>query len=479
MWKFALRNLLSRPMRSLLSLLGLTVAIAGMVGLFSVARGLDRMIAETFGDIPGLVAMQPGAPIPLFSRLPAAWGRDIAAVPGVAIVNPELWQRVNVIDGKTIISPPRFLLGIDLPTRCALRYDIYRDNVIHEGRYAGRFLNESDRGTRNIVVSRQIAEEFGKTVGDTLRVNGHEMSIVGVYHHGSLLVDVTILIDIGTLREFSQFNPESVSSFYIEAEEGLDADVLAERIRQAFRGRRTEPWRPPVGWEGSQENPVAGFFRSLDRRLKSFSSDTDGDRSPPADVEQADRRPTGSTAHMHEGNGLPGKGRPAADASVPAAVGTNGQAADDLPIELRTASEWGERFDEFASDLDIILTVLTAIGVTVAVLSIVNTMLMSVTERIIEFGILKANGWSKGDVMRLITFESAVLGLGGGILGSAAGRIATEVINHTWPTRAHLYASPGLLAFSVLFATALGVLGGMYPAVWAMRMMPMDAIRRG
>ena len=119
------------------------------------------------------------------------------------------------------------------------------------------------------------------------------------------------------------------------------------------------------------------------------------------------------------------------------------------------------------------------IGVTIAVLSIVNTMLMSVTERIIEFGILKANGWSRYDVLRLITSESAVLGFFGGIFGCLVGWVATRGINSIWPDRIHLVATPGLLAFGLAFSTALGILGGLYPAIWAMRMMPMDAIRRG
>ena len=106
-------------------------------------------------------------------------------------------------------------------------------------------------------------------------------------------------------------------------------------------------------------------------------------------------------------------------------------------------------------------------------------MLMSVSERIIEFGILKANGWSKSDILKLITFESAVLGVGGGTLGCLIGWIGTQIINWKWPDHVHLFASPGLLAFSLGFATVLGVLGGLYPAVWAMRMMPMEAIRRG
>ena len=40
-------------------------------------------------------------------------------------------------------------------------------------------------------------------------------------------------------------------------------------------------------------------------------------------------------------------------------------------------------------------------------------------------------------------------------------------------------ASPGLLLFSLVFSTALGMSGGLYPAYWAVRMSPMEAIRRG
>ena len=146
---------------------------------------------------------------------------------------------------------------------------------------------------------------------------------------------------------------------------------------------------------------------------------------------------------------------------------------------MRTADDWAERFDEFSSDLNLFLGVMTSIGVLIAVLSIINTMLMSVTERIIDFGILKANGWSRRDVMLLITCESAVLGLAGGVLGCAIGWLGTEFVNTTWPDRLQLYASPQLLIFAMGFSSLLGVSAGLYPATWAMKLSPMEAIRRG
>src|SRR6266446_518118 len=98
MFRFALKNLCSRPVRSLLALCGLTVAIAGMVGLFSVADGIEASVAATFGRIPGLAVIQAGAPVPLFSRIPTAWGAEIARLEGVHIVHPEVWTRANLVE---------------------------------------------------------------------------------------------------------------------------------------------------------------------------------------------------------------------------------------------------------------------------------------------------------------------------------------------------------------------------------------------
>ncbi|HUE13257.1 MAG TPA: ABC transporter permease [Planctomycetaceae bacterium] len=443
MLKFAVRNLMSRPLRSLLSLVGLTVAIMGMIGLFSVAGGLNEMVADTFGRIKGLVAMQPGAPIPLFSRLPAAWGAEIAHIPGVGIVSPEIWTRANVIDGKMITSPPRFLFGADIPSRLALKQGVYRNDVV-----AGRFLTESDRGTLNTVISRPIAEEFHKGVGDILTVNGYDLKIVGIYYCGSLLLDVAIIVDIKEVRRINRFGSDSVSAYYIEQAGDVSDPVLTRRIQDTFKGREIQPWQASSSRESlttlTTGNLLIDFLAQLLSQLPFPSTSPGG--------------PTGSGA----------ANRPTKTAK-PA----------PLPIEVRSATDWAARFQDFSADLNLFLTIMSGIGVTIAVLSIVNTMLMSVTERIIEFGILKANGWSRYDVMRLITSESAVLGLFGGISGCLVGWGGTGIINSIWPDRIHLVAGPGLLLFGVAFSTALGVLGGLYPALWAMRMMPMDAIRRG
>jgi putative ABC transport system permease protein len=206
----------------------------------------------------------------------------------------------------------------------------------------------------------------------------------------------------------------------------------------------------------SATNPLADFFKSYDRSLKGQGAATD---------DAVDNK--------------------AEHAKPPVSQGTDEKSASandavaESPIEVRSADDWAEKFDEFSADLNLFLTLMTAIGVIIAVLSIINTMLMSVTERRIEFGVLRANGWSRRHILALVTYESALLGVVGGILGAGLGWCATLVINASFPDRVSLHAGPGLLLFSVAFSITLCVLGGLYPAWLAARLSPMEAIRRG
>ncbi|MDA1214071.1 MAG: ABC transporter permease, partial [Planctomycetota bacterium] len=208
MWKMGVQNLFSRPARSLLSILGLTVAIMGMVGLFSVARGIDALMSNTFKRVPGLIVLQTGAPVPLFSRLPEQWEPELKAMPELAVVNAELWQRANVVEGKMVVSPPRFLFGTDIATRKQLKHCVYQTAMIE-----GRFLIESDRNQPNVVVSRAIAKDYKKAIGDTLRINGDVLTIVGMYDTGLMLLDVAIIMDISTARTLTRFGEGSVSAY--------------------------------------------------------------------------------------------------------------------------------------------------------------------------------------------------------------------------------------------------------------------------
>ena len=444
MLRFAWRNLVNRPVRTVLSVLGLSVAIAGMVGLFAISGGIDHLVTRTFEKVPGLLVQQQGAPIPLFSSLPAAWKDEIAAIPGVAVVNGEVMVRVNLIEDKRIVTPPRFLVGLDIPTRLQMKHGIYDEHVVE-----GRFLTLEDRGTLNCVLSRQIADAYEKSVGSKIRLNGSEMTIVGIYDCQSQLLDVNILMDIDSLRHLARISSDTVSCFYVEQVPGTKNKELKARIEQAFVGRE---WKRSGSMDalnllaGGGTNPLQSVANAFDQWAKGT-----GPPQPPAAVQ-----PPPPVASAPPDSNIP----------IPSTV------------EVRSPEDWAEQFDTFSGDLDLFLTMISAVGFLIAVLSILNTMLMSVMERISEFGILRAMGWTRHEVMQLVMSESAVIGLAGGIVGVILGTTAAAVANQVWPDKLHLHVSLGLALFAFLMSTLLGIAGGLYPAWKAARLSPMDAIRR-
>ncbi len=429
MFRFAAQNLLSRPVRSLLALLGLTVAIMGMVGLFSIAVGIDDTLNKSFGRVPGLAAMQPGAPIPLFSRLPSTWADEIATLKGIRVVRPEVWARAQLVEGKPTFSPPRLLFGVDIEDTLALKKAVYRDDLI-----AGRFLSLADRGTFNCIVSQPIAKAFRKGIGDRLRVDSFNLTIVGIYQCDTLLLDIAIVLDIASARKISKIDERFITSMYFEPDGTVSNADLIENIQAMFRGR------PPAQVTGLGALTGGGSVDLLNMAATLLQANSSA-------TETGDSDPTPT--------------------------------AKEEALEVRSVSDWGAKVQELSSDLDVFLWLMTGIGVVIALLSILNTMLMSVAERMTEFGVLKANGWSAWDILRLITWESALLGVFGGFCGCGLGWGVVQLTNWLLPTKLHLYASPSLLLFSLGFSTVLGMVGGLYPAWWAVRMSPMEAIRRG
>jgi putative ABC transport system permease protein len=106
-------------------------------------------------------------------------------------------------------------------------------------------------------------------------------------------------------------------------------------------------------------------------------------------------------------------------------------------------------------------------------------MLMSTTERFVEFGVLRTNGWSQGNILALVTLESAFLGILAGVVGCVLAWGGTLLVNQFLSGGIHLGMTPMLFAFGLALSVIMGTLGGLYPAWRAARLMPMDAIRLG
>src|SRR5947209_13953533 len=91
MLTFAWRNLLTRPLRTALALIGLSIPILGVIGLFSVSNALRNLVGDTLSKIQGVMVLRENSPSPVFSELPANLAGTLRGVPGVSQVAPEVW----------------------------------------------------------------------------------------------------------------------------------------------------------------------------------------------------------------------------------------------------------------------------------------------------------------------------------------------------------------------------------------------------
>ncbi len=418
MWRFAWRNLLTRPLRTTLALIGLSIPILGVLGLFSVSGGLRNLIGDTLNQIQGLVVLRENSLSPVFSDLPSDLEQRLAAIPGVHVVAPEVMKTAPEIEGRKallnttvgLLDPRRsqqekmqslfdqpLIVGQDIPSHERVRSAVFPANLVPAAEGGGRFLDRRDIGQPRVVLSTKIARDYPikaadgtsrpRQVGDSIEIGGKSFQIIGLYATGSMFLDVVILMDMDVARDLLGMSADTVSNFYVESSDPAALDQVAATIESTITDPR---------------------------------------------------------------------------------------------IDARSMNEFTANFSRLLGQLDYFLLMVVSLALFVGVVGIINTMLMSTTERFSEFGVLRTNGWSQRDVLRLVTLESAYLGLLAGVLGCALTLLASATANaFLQRSGLQLQLTPNLMAMGVVLSVFMGVMGGLYPAWRAARLVPMEAIRLG
>ena len=125
--------------------------------------------------------------------------------------------------------------------------------------------------------------------------------------------------------------------------------------------------------------------------------------------------------------------------------------------------------------LTILLASVAAISLLVGGIGVMNIMLVSVTERTGEIGLRKALGATPGDLFRQFVIEAGVLTAVGGLLGVGTGLAAGYIVPRTANIAVTITPLPVLIAVAV--AVAVGLVFGVYPALRAARLAPIEALR--
>jgi len=176
----------------------------------------------------------------------------------------------------------------------------------------------------------------------------------------------------------------------------------------------------------------------------------------------------------------------------PKDVAQMSQAIDEATVALRSARrlkpKQGDNFGIFTSDtiLDIyhsatngifaVLIGVVGLSLVVGGIVIMNIMLMVVTERTREIGLRKALGARRSDIMAQMLTESVVLSMFGGVIGTVSGATIAIAISKFTPIPAAV--EWWSVALGITITALVGLFFGLYPAMRAARLDPIEALRR-
>lgn len=152
----------------------------------------------------------------------------------------------------------------------------------------------------------------------------------------------------------------------------------------------------------------------------------------------------------------------------------------DMGYEAYSNAEWIQQSQEQLGMIQAVLGGIGAVSLFVAAIGIANTMMMSIYERTKEIGIMKVLGCSLGRIRDLFLMEAGFIGLSGGAVGLLLSYGISALINTLLGESyggSISYIPLWLSGMSLIFAVIIGMLAGLMPALRAMRLSALSALR--
>jgi putative ABC transport system permease protein len=349
------RGLLRRPVRTGLTLVGISIGIAAVVALVGISRGFEKSWATGMkARGTDIVVSNLGSsltPTPFSASV-----RDrIAHLPRIATTSTLLVELMSIETSSMLVVSAREWNGFT-----------WKNLKLTSGRMP------RDATEPAVVLGLFAAESLKKKVGDPIMIETRELTVVGIVDGGAVVENGSVILSLSLLQEITE-NAGKINIIDISVTPGTSEGEVRQLCDQI--NALVPEGRAMVGGENVGNSQAYRFIRAM---------------------------------------------------------------------------SWGT----------------SLLAVIVGVLGVMNTMLMTVFERTQEICILLALGWRRWRIVRMVLWESALLGLMGGAAGVMIGTIGVKVLD-TAPA-IHGLLEPdlsfSLMVTSVAIAVGVGVISGVYPA---------------
>jgi putative ABC transport system permease protein len=425
----------ANPLRSALTVLGMTIGVASVIVLVAVGNGSKQEVQASIRSLGTNVLMvsAPGArggPGSSASSALTLTEDDVRALdddelaPHVKSASPVVRvASATLVSGATSYQPSQ-VLGTDPAYLTASDYAIASGDGITDAEVRDR--------ERVAVIGPTVVQNLGVGVGQSVRINGVAFRIVGITASkgasGATNQDDVVLAPWTAVQD-ALAGYGTISQITVQATGEEDIDAAQAEVTDI-----------------------------LDRRHDVGTAATSGAGAGAAGAVM------GTGGDVRGGPGGGGRGRLAAAGG--ASTSSSGfQVVNQGSILAASSSTTGV--------FTTLLGAVAAISLLVGGIGVMNIMLVSVTERTREIGIRKAVGARRGDVLAQFLTEAVLVSTLGGLLGVLVGLLVSRV--EIAGVQPDVVPSSVLLAFG---ASALcGLFFGTYPAGRAARLRPIEALR--